>query len=148
MEFINAIHFFLWSFYRFYIFYAKIFIYFIFLRKWYKIKNIFLLKMLVKVLKYDKQKYLLPQRVLVYRVKGIKNVKKGKKFLKKCWQRKSDCDNIISLTKRGQQEQWQLNSMYKNKRKVNLLKVIEPSTKVYGANQTKLRAEKSVLITP
>lgn len=106
--------------------YAKIFIYFIFLRKWDKIKNVFLLKMLIKVLKYDKQKYLLPQRVLVYRVKGIKNVKKGKKFLKKCWQRKSDCDNIISLTKRGQQEQWQLNSMYKNKRKVNLLKVIEP----------------------
>ena len=40
--------------------------------------------MLIKVLKYDKQKYLLPQRVLVCRVKGIKNIKKGKEFLKKC----------------------------------------------------------------
>ena len=36
--------------------------------------------MLVKVLKYDKQKYLLPQRVLVYRAKGIKKSKKDKKI--------------------------------------------------------------------
>ena len=74
----------------------------------------------------------------MYRTKSKKIIKKDKKNEKKCWQRMSECDNIITLTREGLDEQWQLNSKVQEiDKKVNLLKVIEPSTKVYGANQTK-----------